>query len=75
MVATRVPARIRKDKLVICSLLTFTILRVTLFEGSDLFSDNLEGWYDVNIWSLIVDHCLQNLEGMKTVRYALGQCL
>ncbi|KAL0639095.1 hypothetical protein Q9L58_001778 [Maublancomyces gigas] len=41
---------------------------VTLFEGSDLFSDNLEGWYDVNIWSLIVDHCLQNLEGMKTVR-------
>lgn len=45
--------------------------RVTLFESPDqlLLKTNLEGWYDSNVWPLVVDHCLQDLTGMRTVRY------
>lgn len=47
--------------------------RVTLFESPDqlLLKPNLEGWYDSNVWPLVVDHCLQDLNGMRTVRYVL----
>jgi hypothetical protein len=27
-----------------------------------------EGWYDFNIWSLVVDHCMQDLEGVEMLR-------
>ncbi|RUS32611.1 hypothetical protein BC938DRAFT_474912 [Jimgerdemannia flammicorona] len=43
---------------------------LTLFENPDkpLLKPHLEGWYDANIWSLIVDHCLHDLKRMETVR-------
>ncbi|RUP47013.1 hypothetical protein BC936DRAFT_146227 [Jimgerdemannia flammicorona] len=42
-----------------------------LFESPDqlLQKPHLEGWYDSNIWSFIVDYALQDLKGMETVRY------
>ena len=32
---------------------------------------HLESWYDINVWSLIVDHGLCDVIGIETVRYAL----
>ncbi|RUS27504.1 hypothetical protein BC938DRAFT_483149 [Jimgerdemannia flammicorona] len=40
-----------------------------LFKSPDqlLRKSHLEGWYDSNIWSFIVDYALQDLKGMETV--------
>ncbi|RUS27503.1 hypothetical protein BC938DRAFT_483149 [Jimgerdemannia flammicorona] len=42
-----------------------------LFKSPDqlLRKSHLEGWYDSNIWSFIVDYALQDLKGMETVPY------
>jgi hypothetical protein len=34
-----------------------------------LQKQHLESWFDINVWSLVVDHGLRNVIGMETVRY------
>jgi hypothetical protein len=36
-----------------------------------LHKSHLESWYDINVWSLIIDHGLRNLIGIETARYNL----
>lgn len=47
--------------------------RLPLFEDPDqvLLKAHHEAWYDINIWSVIVDRCLQDLKGMIILRYVL----
>ncbi|CAG8780340.1 564_t:CDS:2, partial [Racocetra persica] len=33
-----------------------------------LQKQHLESWFDINVWSLIIDHSLQNVIGIETVR-------
>ncbi|CAG8585509.1 4096_t:CDS:10, partial [Racocetra persica] len=33
-----------------------------------LQKQHLESWFDINVWSLIIDHSLRNVIGMETVR-------
>ncbi|CAG8650922.1 3215_t:CDS:10, partial [Ambispora leptoticha] len=41
-----------------------------------LHKSHLESWHDINVWSLIIDHGLQNLIGIETVRsQQVGQYL
>lgn len=44
-----------------------------MFEDPDqvLIKDHSEAWYDINIWSAIVDRCLQDLKGIVIIRYVL----
>lgn len=47
--------------------------RLPLFEDPDqlLLKDHHEAWYDINVWSVIVDRCLQDIKGMVILRYVL----
>ncbi|CAG8825401.1 10861_t:CDS:2, partial [Dentiscutata erythropus] len=36
--------------------------------NKNLQRPHLEGWHDVNIWALIVDHGLRNIEDLEIVR-------
>ncbi|RUP45425.1 hypothetical protein BC936DRAFT_148206, partial [Jimgerdemannia flammicorona] len=47
---------------------TFSSMMLPLLENPDhlLRKPHLEGWYDSNVWSFIVDHALQDLRGMVT---------
>lgn len=48
--------------------------RLPLFEDPDqvLVKPHHEAWYDINIWSVIIDRCLQDLKGMVILRYVLA---
>jgi hypothetical protein len=30
---------------------------------------HLEGWFDTNIWSVVIDRAFSNVRGLQTVRY------
>ena len=33
---------------------------------------HLEGWFDANIWSVIIDRAFSNVRGLQTVRYIIS---
>lgn len=51
--------------------LLIIIYRLTLWDdpNSSLEKHHLEGWYNANIWSHIVDHGLQSIMELEIVRY------
>lgn len=43
---------------------------LSLYEDPNqgLLKEHPEGWYNINIWSVVVDYCLRNLTGMNFLR-------
>lgn len=72
----RYPGHVRLRSTLITWVPTLTDYRLALFGsyGNLLTCATFrEGWFDSNIWSPLIDHCLLGLDGIVVQRYVLSR--